>query len=776
MLAGSLVASAPRGASAAVVVAPRVIESPPAGAVGPGAGRDVDVVVTVDGSGRVTAARPAEAKGDPSEASALAVAKLYRFAPATKDGAPVASRAKIRVSVAERRAPAVVPMRAPPATAADPARAAPLTAPLPAGVTEDVHVRGARTSPSITRRTMDRREIEAMPGAGGDALRTVESLPGVARAPALSGLLVVRGSAPQDTQVFVDGSDVPLAFHFGGLAAIVPTEVLERIDVYPGNYDVAYGRGMGGVVDVGLRSPARDAAHLIVKADILDARALVETPLDAKTRVLVAARRSYFDAWFPAVSQNLALGVTAAPVYFDAQAILERDLGLHTTARATFLASSDRIALTLPPSGDRDPALTGELSTATSFWRAQVRVDGKVDRARWMTMASVGHDTLSVSLGKLHGSDDVTRTQLRAEVDAPVARGVRMRTGVDVNAGRFAFDLLFPPVPTPDEPDVGPLFGRAPLHATRSTAYVSPAAFANVEVVPSAAWRVLLGVRADAFSDVSGVAVQPRGNVRYSLVPSYPRTLFKAAAGLFAQAPQPYENDATFGTPGLASQRAVHASVGLEQDLTRHVEVSIEPFYKRLDGLVSRRPDGAAASGFRYGNEGEGLVYGAELLLKYRPDARFWGWIAYTMSRSTRRALPEQEPRIFKYDQTHVLSAVGSYRLGRGWEAGLRARYVTGNPYTPAVGGAFDADAGTYAPIERRPLYTARLPSFFSVDVRVEKTWAIGERATVSVYLDVVNATNHRNAEGITSNFDWSQEGRVRGLPILPVLGVRGEL
>jgi hypothetical protein len=39
-----------------------------------------------------------------------------------------------------------------------------------------------------------------------------------------------------------------------------------------------------------------------------------------------------------------------------------------------------------------------------------------------------------------------------------------------------------------------------------------------------------------------------------------------------------------------------------------------------------------------------------------------------------------------------------------------------------------------------------------------------------------VNATNHRNAEGITNNFDWSQEGRVRGLPILPVLGVRGEL
>ena len=106
----------------------------------------------------------------------------------------------------------------------------------------------------------------------------------------------------------------------------------------------------------------------------------------------------------------------------------------------------------------------------------------------------------------------------------------------------------------------------------------------------------------------------------------------------------------------------------------------------------------------------------------------------------------------------------------------MRVRYVTGNPYTPVVGGAFDADAGAYAPIERRPLFSGRLPAFFSLDVRLEKVWTLGERAKIAAYIDVINATNRQNAEAITNNFDDSQEGRVRGLPILPVLGLRGEI
>ena len=69
----------------------------------------------------------------------------------------------------------------------------------------EVIVRGERPAREVTRRTVDRREIERIPGTGGDALRSIQNLPGVARPPGLSGLLVVRGSGPQDTATFIDG-------------------------------------------------------------------------------------------------------------------------------------------------------------------------------------------------------------------------------------------------------------------------------------------------------------------------------------------------------------------------------------------------------------------------------------------------------------------------------------------------------------------------------------------------------------------------------------------
>src|SRR5438445_760455 len=151
------------------------------------------------------------------------------------------------------------------------------------------------------------------------------------------------------------------------------------------------------------------------------------------------ARRSWLDAWFPSVAKSLSLGVTTSPVYYDAQAIVERDLGASSTLRATFLGSSDKLAINVPNSSGSDPAFAGDLTNATTFWRAMLRADGKIDKARWMATASIGHDTFQIALGKLHGSDAVTRGQVRAEVDAPIVRGLRARAGIDADVGLFDF-------------------------------------------------------------------------------------------------------------------------------------------------------------------------------------------------------------------------------------------------------------------------------------------------------------------------------------------------
>ena len=71
-------------------------------------------------------------------------------------------------------------------------------------------VRGRRPPREVTRREISRREITRIPGTGGDALRAVQAMPGMARAPAMSGALIVRGSSPSDSRYYFDEIPVPL--------------------------------------------------------------------------------------------------------------------------------------------------------------------------------------------------------------------------------------------------------------------------------------------------------------------------------------------------------------------------------------------------------------------------------------------------------------------------------------------------------------------------------------------------------------------------------------
>ena len=149
--------------------------------------------------------------------------------------------------------------------------------------------------------------------------------------------------------------------------------------------------------------------------------------------------------------------------------------------------------------------------------------------------------------------------------------------------------------------------------------------------------------------------------------------------------------------------------------------------------------------------------------------------MAYTLSRSERKDSSGEGWERFDYDQTHILTALGSYKLGRGWQVGARFRYVTGSPYTPNVGGIADFDSGSYAPIQEYPANRSRLPAFHQLDLRVDKTWEF-QSWKLSTYLDLQNAYNRKNTENISYNYDYSESKPLPGLPILPVLGIRGEL
>jgi hypothetical protein len=215
---------------------------------------------------------------------------------------------------------------------------------------------------------------------------------------------------------------------------------------------------------------------------------------------------------------------------------------------------------------------------------------------------------------------------------------------------------------------------------------------------------------------------------------------------------------------GLTSNRAYHYDVGVERVVTRNIEASLDGFYKQLDHLVEQG----------LGNTGSGVVYGAETLIRYKPDERFFGWIAYTLSRSVRRDAPGAPLRLFQYDETHVLTVLGSYRIGRGWELGMRYRLSSGFMYTPQQYGFYDENIGSYLPLSAYPANGSRLPLFHSLDIRVDKSWKY-RWGKVSAYLDVLNLYNQGNVDGVTYDYNSTHSGPANDLPIIPSIGLRVE-
>jgi hypothetical protein len=638
---------------------------------------------------------------------------------------------------------------------------------------EEVMVRGTRPPREVTKRTLEAQEIARIPGTNGDALRSLQNLPGVGLAPAFSGQIIVRGSAPQDTNVFIDGTGVPIVYHFGGLSSVVPTELIEKIDFYPGNYSSAYGRGMGGVVDVGLRAPRTDGYHGLAQADLIDTRLLVEGPIAAGWSFLAAGRRSWFDVWLGPILSRFA-SVSVAPRYYDYQLMVNKHFNPHSSLRVVFFGSDDALniidsapgpagASGNPNSGLPPLAGGGAVGFSTNFWRLQARYLNQLsDATELRATAAYGEDSLNQSAGANTTITTLHPLSGRAELSEKLWRRVTANLGFDFLYEPYDLNLQLPPMTQPGIPPGGP--GQIPVQSRGSGTLFLPAAYAELELVPWLGTRLVPGVRADYDSATKALDVAPRLTVRQDLRSDFPRTTLKGGAGLFYQPPTVLETAPNYGQAGLVSNRAQQYDIGFEQEFTERIELSTDVFYKAMDDLV------VAGSG----NSGTGYAYGVEWLLRYKPDEHFFGWLSYTLSRSERRNLPGQPYYRFQYDQTHILTVVGSYKLGRGWQVGARFRLVSGDPYTPTDAGAYDATIGAQQGVAAFPPYGARLPLFEQLDARVDKTWTF-THWKFSAYLDVQNVYNASNPVSLTYSYNYAQQSTVNGLPILPILGLRAE-
>ncbi len=640
----------------------------------------------------------------------------------------------------------------------------------------DVVVEVDRPRKEVNRRTLTAADIVKVPGTLGDPVLVVENLPGVARPQFGTGFIVVRGSGPEDTGIFIEGMTVPLIYHFGGLKSVVPASVVDSVDFYPGNYSAKYGRAMGGVFDLHLKRIEPDRFHGSVDISLLDTSLYLEMPIGDDAAIAIAGRRSYIDFILDAViPEDSDIALTSAPRYYDYQLLGNWRPAPAHEFRGLLLGSDDVFELLFDDPADVAAGLeSGDVSTGTNFQRL-ILEHRYTPNTRFKNHAtfSLGRERADFSFFDTFRFDfEIDSVQLRDTATWKLADNISLDVGMD-----GLFQLLSGEVRAPRPPDEGepdPEFDPDDVLFTsfdnRPFGFVAPFAEATIgigdlEIVP--------GARVDYFSATDEISFDPRLVARYRLGD----VTFKGGAALVHQEATPQELDDVFGNPDLELQVARQYSLGIEWKPRDYLSFDVTGFYKDLDHLTSRTGATTERDGelvpLVYDNGGTGRVYGGEVFLEHKFHKNFRGWLSYTLSRAERTDSGDTESRLFDFDQTHIFNIVGSYRLPRNWELGLRYRYVSGNPSTPVIGSVFVDELDRYVP-QYGETNSDRLSNFQQLDLRVDKTWVF-DRWKLSAYLSVINATNHENVEAIDYNFDFTEEATTNGLPILPILGVKGE-
>ncbi|HEY8923237.1 MAG TPA: TonB family protein [Polyangia bacterium] len=779
---------------------PRLTRFVPA-AVSPAAfeGRlQVEVILTidVDEAGAVTSVQVVRSAGgaraDELDRAAVEAARQFTFTPGMADGRPVPVRITYSYNLV-RKQPEAPPPPAPSA-GPPPATASPRTPAAAAGAPPADRfastVRGRRFTRETVEQTLVIDEIRRIPGTQGDTLKAVQNLPGVSRAPFGIGLLAVWGSAPEDTRVYVDGVRIPVLYHFGGVRSTVNSEMVQSLSFVPGAYQADHGLGLGGVVEVATRSPRPDRTRGYAQIDLLDGSAMVEGRLSSSVSYAVAGRRSWIDATLPIFTSS---SLQLSPVYYDYQARLAWRPDPHDDVDVLFLGSDDRVGI---QARLKDEAIAAAVASHSYFHRAIAswahRFGG---RGSFSLTGSVGYDApfgLGVQFGQVPTSLDQRALSytLRALATAPLlGDAVRVSGGVDFEGQRFvltrsgATSLVIDPASAAGNAGMGASggfagqgsgFGADHLIVYRNDvapfvmAALSP--WRSLTITPQLRCQILTFTADSATgagSDGAVVSPEPRLAVRYR--PSA-RVALRGAAGLYSQPPDPAALSPVFGNPRLVPERGAQYALGAEVEITRALHLEIDGFYKDLRRLVVTS---AVAGAPLLNNDGRGRAFGGQLLVRQELSHGFFGWLSYTWSRSERKDHPGEGWRRFELDQTHILTLVLSRQLPRGFQAGGRYRYVTGTPTTPVLGAFYDAVSDRYVPIAG-PRYGARLPSFNQLDLRVDKTFTF-DRWRLSVYLDVQNVLRAENPEAFGYNFDYRQRHPISGLPLLPVLGVRGD-
>jgi outer membrane receptor protein involved in Fe transport len=597
-------------------------------------------------------------------------------------------------------------------------------------------------------------QIRKIAGAGGDALRTIRTLPGVIPAGDYDGRLSVQGGGPEDNEYFIDGVPWPAPYHFGGFVTTINSDLLDSVYLYTAGFPVRWGNADGAILGVETRK-GKDQFSGNIDMSLLIASFLLEGPLASgaspKGSWTFSGRRSYFDLILPHI---IDLGQPVLPYFWDLSATMRYEFDPHNRLRLIALSSDDEYAYT--SSAGYPLSEHFQYGTIGLNWE----FEGENFKSRSVLYGYETSDDQVDSPPSFQNIDEYV-WGLKEEDEFTLAKTQTLSFGGDLehNYGVFAFNGDVEDLNLGGTNDISYDPRNESGTASMGTSYIYLQD--QWQSLPTLSFTGGLRydhAEAETLGTKSMDSLDPRLSAEWDALKG---TIFRFAWGLYAQDPTPTELSAAAGNPNLSQTQGQHQVFGVEQDFGDYFQTRLELYHKTWSNLIVDVPPPDPRI---YSNDGVGQAEGADLYLRYDDKRQYFGWLSVAYSKSERKDSASSDWYLYEFDEPWVISLVGSDQITTRLDFGMSLTYHSGALYTPQYP---YYDAATHTPYTLGAPFSARLEDYLRIDAKLEYAWPF-ELWKLTAYLEVLNLTNSPNPVGI----NYPANTPITQIPLLPYCGL----
>lgn len=594
---------------------------------------------------------------------------------------------------------------------------------------------------------LDMEEVKTLPAFMGevDIIKTLQLTPGVQSVGDGVQGFYVRGGGPDQNLVLLDGAHVYNATHLFGFFSVFNVDAVDNIELNKVGMPAEYGGRLSSILDINLREGSDQKMGFRGGIGLISSRLTVEGPLAKnKGSFIASGRRTYIDVVTKPFIPEDGNFSGSGYYFYDVNARLNYKINEKNKVSLSGYIGQDEFTFATE-SNDFSVEMPWGNAILSARWIHRISKNTVLELRGGLTdykfkFISTQDDFdfgLSTGIRDYTASWKLTHytsPRMKWKVGADYILHYFTPVSVSASQGDIDFDVGEAQRLTSHESAV---YVMNEFNVTEKLAVNSGLRYSMYHFMgPFTRFINEVGVADSSIVYPKGEIIQfynflePRLSLRYMLSKT---SSVKVGWNYNAQ----YVHLANLSVVALptdiwypatdvaAPQVGWQVAGGYFKNFKENqFETSIEVYYKSMNNLIEFEEgalpqDNAQENTDNLLTLGEGYSYGAEFFVK-KKYGKLTGWIGYTLSKTERRfdAINNGEYFPAKYDRSHDLTTVLSYKLNDNWTFSSSFVYATGNSMTLPVSWYLQDGNLLFEYGERNGV---RMPAYHRLDVSA--TW-----------------------------------------------------